>query len=157
MKVLIPVDGSEPALWTIQEAGTFLDKRAAEITLFMVVVPVGAEMPMGFYAIDEEDRALAALRIAENEARTAGLRVVKTDHVLFHEPASAICEYAQKEGMDLIVMGSHGYQGIAKFIMGSVSERVFKQAAQPVVIVRNDKAHTVEISHFEKSGFRQAT
>lgn len=157
MKVLIPVDGSEPSLWTIREAGNFLDKRAAEIYLFMVLVPVAAEIPWGFYAIDEEEGANTALRIAESEAMDAGLRVVKTDHATFYEPASAICDYARTQGMDLIVIGSHGYRGVEKLLMGSVSERVFKQAEQPVIIVRNDKAHTVEISHFEKTGLRQAT
>lgn len=157
MKVLIPVDGSEPSIWTIEEAAIFLDKGATEIYLFMVIVPVAAEIPWGFYAIDEEESANTALRIAENKAKMAGLNVVKAEHRIFHEPASAICDYAAEQAIDLIVIGSHGYQGVARFLMGSVSERVFKHAEQPVIIVRNDQAHTVEISHFEKTGLRQAT
>lgn len=156
MKILIPVDGSESALWTIKQAAVLLDKAIAEIYLFLVVVPMPAELPWSFYAIDEEAGANEALRKADDEARNLGLKVARVEHQTFHEPASAICNYAKEQGIDLIIIGSHGYQGLAKFLMGSVSERVFKQAEQPVIIIRNDQEHTVEISHFEQATLKQA-
>jgi nucleotide-binding universal stress UspA family protein len=148
MKVLIPVDGSEPSLYTVQAAARFLNKATAKVYLFSVRVPVAAEMPWAL--ADDEESVQKILERAKQEAAAAGLTVERAEHITFHEPASAICDYADKIEADLILIGSHGYQGIAKFLMGSVSERVFKQAKRPVTIIRNDKDHTGEISSFEK-------
>lgn len=155
MKILIPVDGSESALWTIREAGHFLETRHAEIYLFMVVVPVPAELPWALLHPQDEPAARRVLDEAERQARAAGLHVAGREYRIFHEPASAICDFADQKGMDLIVIGSHGDHGLNRMLMGSVSERVFRQAGQPVIVVRNDKAHTVEISHFDRTGLVQ--
>lgn len=154
MKVLIPVDGSEPSLYTIQAAARFLNKAESEIYLFTVRVPVPAEVPWALMA--DEETSLKTLEKAKLAAQALGLTVAKAEFTTFHEAASAICQYAGDIQADLIVMGSHGYQGLAKFLMGSVSERVFKEANQPVIIVRNDPSHAVEISHFEAAGLLQA-
>lgn len=152
MKVLIPVDGSDPSFYTIQSAARFLNKTSAKVYLFMVKVPVAAEMPWAL--MNDEDSVLKTLERSKQEAATAGLSVEKAEHITFHEPASAICEYADEIQADLILIGSHGYQGLAKFLMGSVSERVFKQAKRPVIIIRNDQDQTAEVSNFEESGLR---
>lgn len=155
MKVLIPVDGSERSLETIREAARILDKATAQVFLFLVVVPVVAELPTALLQESEEEAAAAILRDAEREARNAGLWVADKEYRIFHDPASAICDYANEKQMDRIIIGSHGYQGFARFLMGSVSERVFKQAEQPVIVIRNDKTHSVEISHFDKAALKQ--
>ena len=152
MKVLIPVDGSEPSFYTIQAAARFLNKELSRIYLFTVRVPVAAEMPWAL--TDDEESVLKTLERARQEAEEAGLTVERVEHTTFHEPASAICDYAEKIEADLILIGSHGYQGIAKFLMGSVSERVFKQAKRLVIIIRNDEDHTVETSSFDERGSR---
>lgn len=51
-------------------------------------------------------------------------------------PADAILDYARENGIDLIVMGSHGRSGVAHFFMGSVAERVVRNALCPVLTVR---------------------
>lgn len=150
MRVLIPVDGSELALETVKEAAGLLDKQFAEVHLLTVIVPVPAEVPWGFYLADEEEGANAILNKAESVAEEAGLRVVRTDAERNQEPASAICQYAEQQAVNLIVMGSHGFQGLTKALIGSVSETVFKQARQPVMIIRHDKAHSMEVSHTDQ-------
>jgi nucleotide-binding universal stress UspA family protein len=92
------------------------------------------------------------LEQARQAAAEAGLSIKRAEHTTFHEPASAICDYAEKIEADLILIGSHGYQGIAEILMGSVSERAFKHATQPVII-RNDQAHTTDIRRFEKNDY----
>ena len=52
-------------------------------------------------------------------------------------PARTITEYATKEGVDLIVMGTHGRSGVAHLLMGSVAERVVRTAPCPVLSVRH--------------------
>jgi nucleotide-binding universal stress UspA family protein len=155
MKVLLPVDGSDRSLATIRQAARMLDKATAQIYLFLVVVPVVAELPTALLLESDEEAAMSILREAEREARNAGLWVAGKEYRIFHDPASAICDYATERQMDQIIIGSHGYQGFAKFLMGSVSERVFKQAEQPVIVIRNDKAHSIEVSHFDKAALKQ--
>jgi nucleotide-binding universal stress UspA family protein len=150
MNVLIPVDASELSLETIKEAAALLDRQAALIHLLTVMVPVTAEVPWGFYVADEREEADAILRKSENTAREAGLQVVRIDAVMFQDPATAICDYAAKENVDLIVMGSHGYSGVTKALIGSVSEAVFQHAKAPVMIIRHDKTRSMEVSHADR-------
>lgn len=51
-------------------------------------------------------------------------------------PHRAILEYADDEGVDLIVMGTHGRSGLDRYLLGSVTERVVRGAEIPVLTVR---------------------
>ncbi len=53
------------------------------------------------------------------------------------DPASEIVEWADEEGCDLVVVGTHGRSGIPRLILGSVAERVVRQAHVPVLVARN--------------------
>jgi nucleotide-binding universal stress UspA family protein len=57
--------------------------------------------------------------------------------VTSNSPADAIAEYARKNGIDLIVMGTHGRGTIAHVFMGNVAERVVRIAPCPVLTVRH--------------------
>jgi nucleotide-binding universal stress UspA family protein len=52
-------------------------------------------------------------------------------------PATAIVEYANEEGVDLIVLGTHGRGAVAHLLVGSVAERVVRTAPCPVLTVRH--------------------
>lgn len=52
-------------------------------------------------------------------------------------PAYAIVDYARENGVDLIVMGTHGRGALAHLLMGSVAERVVRIASCPVLTVRS--------------------
>jgi len=54
-----------------------------------------------------------------------------------NSPAAAIVEYAEEEGVDLIVLGTHGRGGVAHLLLGSVAERVVRTAPCPVLTVRH--------------------
>jgi nucleotide-binding universal stress UspA family protein len=51
--------------------------------------------------------------------------------------ASAIVEYAKSNGIDLIVIGTHGRRAVAHLLVGSVAERVVRTAPCPVLTVRH--------------------
>jgi nucleotide-binding universal stress UspA family protein len=51
-------------------------------------------------------------------------------------PATMILEEVEKEAIDLVVMGRHGYGPIAGSVLGSVSQRVLQRAECPVLIVK---------------------
>lgn len=51
-------------------------------------------------------------------------------------PNAVIRSYANEEGMDCIVMGTHGREGLDRFLLGSTTERVIRRADVPVLTVR---------------------
>jgi nucleotide-binding universal stress UspA family protein len=55
--------------------------------------------------------------------------------VVLGDTAEEILKHVQSEGMDLIIMGSHGRKGLDKVIFGSVDEKVVKTAPVPVMVV----------------------
>jgi nucleotide-binding universal stress UspA family protein len=51
-------------------------------------------------------------------------------------PADTITEYAQKNGMDLIMMATHGHTGFKKLMLGSVAFGVLHESHVPVPLIR---------------------
>lgn len=58
-------------------------------------------------------------------------------------PTDAILSAAELQGVDLIVMGSHGLRGVDRLILGSVLEKVLRKARSPVLVVRRT-AHDLD-------------
>lgn len=135
--ILVAYDGSEHSKKALNRAAGMVEKGAHEITL-SYVIPQYQEM-IGFYktagikdAMMEE--AQKVLDSAEPHSDSAGVpiaTVIQDGH-----PAEKIVELAHKLKCDLIVMGSHGWTGVDKAIMGSTTERVIVSAPCPVLVVR---------------------
>lgn len=64
-------------------------------------------------------------------------------------PAEEIVKYAQSEGIDLIVMGTHGRPGMAHFLVGSVAEKVVRTAPCPVLTLRHPERDFVVADNAE--------
>jgi nucleotide-binding universal stress UspA family protein len=54
-------------------------------------------------------------------------------------PHAEILRYADENGVDLVVMGTHGRTGVERYLLGSVTEKVVRMADPPVVTVRADE------------------
>ncbi|RLB47212.1 MAG: hypothetical protein DRJ42_25895 [Deltaproteobacteria bacterium] len=67
---------------------------------------------------------------------------VKTAVIRSSNPANTICEFAADQGVDLILLGTTGRAGLARFLIGSVAERVVRHAPCPVMVLREKKAQT---------------
>jgi nucleotide-binding universal stress UspA family protein len=138
--ILVPIDGSPLAARALRYAvETF---PTASVTTIYVINPVdsvfvaetgGLPAADAWYetaqeraaAIHEDARALATEYDAELTTVTEVGR-----------PAREILDYADEHGIDQIVMGSHGRDGIERAILGSVAERVTRSGRQPVTIIR---------------------
>jgi nucleotide-binding universal stress UspA family protein len=81
---------------------------------------------------DAESR-LRALVTDDDRARFA----VKLHRITDLSPATALTEYAAQERIDLILMGTHGRRGMSRMLLGSVAERVVREAPCPVLVVRH--------------------
>lgn len=91
--------------------------------------PVPVSMNKDIYELAERTAEEAKSRI-----EAAGLEPkVEMDQ---GAPAETILEHAQKNGADLIVIGSRGLGGIREFVLGSVSHNVVQHARIPVLVVK---------------------
>jgi len=54
-------------------------------------------------------------------------------------PSSEIIDFAENNGIDLIVMGTLGKTGLDRFLMGSVAEKVVRNSKVPVMVVRSEE------------------
>jgi len=66
-------------------------------------------------------------------------------HARIGHPAAEILEVARDVGADLIFVGSHGKTGVERFLLGSVSERVVREARCPVMVVRQRTYEHVDL------------
>jgi universal stress protein A len=81
-------------------------------------------------AIADADKRLREVIASTGLTGSVETRVVVGDAVW------EICQAAEREHADLVIMGSHGRTGLAHVVLGSVAERVVRHAACPVLVAR---------------------
>ena len=62
-------------------------------------------------------------------------KVAHEAKVLNGDIAEEIIRYAETEGVDMIIMGTHGYKGLEKVLFGSVADKVVKTSSCPVLTI----------------------
>lgn len=136
--LLLPTDGSDAATAAHDAAFSLASRLGATLHALTVV---DSRVTATLEAVTDEDperalrdRADATLESVASDARDRGLEVVTTTET--GRPASAICEYASDEGVDLIVMGTAGRGGVERALVGSVADRVVRTAPVPVLTIR---------------------
>lgn len=75
-------------------------------------------------------------RLAETARKHGWPEAAERRHVRIGRAYEAICAVAQKTAADLIVIGTHGYGGWRRLVLGSTAERVVQNAPCPVLVVR---------------------
>jgi nucleotide-binding universal stress UspA family protein len=93
------------------------------------LVPLGRSRPIE----GREQRATSAQEVVQR-ARAAGAQA--TFLLWDGDPGDGIIAAAEAEGVDLIVVGSHGRSTVGRFVLGSVSDHVVHHAQCPVLVVR---------------------
>ena len=138
-KIFIATDGSEQNRRAI-EYGIELAKIAGGKLFVGYVVDTAAfaSIPMdaGWEMMYEllETEANDAVQKVEQLAKQAGVEVETV--VLEGHPSNEIIEFAQKNGIDVIVMGTLGKSGLDRFLLGSVAEKVTRNSTVPVLVVK---------------------
>jgi nucleotide-binding universal stress UspA family protein len=69
-----------------------------------------------------------------------GVPEVELSVVQHPSAGRALVEIAEDEGVDLVILGSHGRSGLSRALLGSVAERVVRHAPCPVLVVRERSA-----------------
>lgn len=138
--VLVPTDGSEPASRAVEQAIEIAERFDATLHA-LFVADVDDKTPWDFSrsrvteSMHEHGQALI-----EGVAERApdDLEVVTT--IEEGDPRERILTYADANGIDAIVMGTHGRRGIDRLLLGSVTEYVVRNANCSVLVTRANDA-----------------
>jgi nucleotide-binding universal stress UspA family protein len=144
VKVLIAIDDSKYSQAAIRRVVEQVRTDGTEVRVLHVVEPIRAYLSAAMIphyvphvAAIEEDRKKEAqelVRRAADELRKAGFRT--SELVEQGDPKARIIDHAAQWQADLIVVGSHGWTGLNRFLMGSVSDAVIRHAGCSVEVVR---------------------
>jgi nucleotide-binding universal stress UspA family protein len=142
MKVLVPIDGSRHSTEGLRVAAHFAKTNKARISIVNVIASV-ADVDLELSASDR-DRLLESLKRrgedllskAKDQMKSHGVTDISTILVTGDSPAQEIVAYAEKEKVDLIVIGSKGKSATARFLLGSVASKVVKYSHCCVYVVK---------------------
>jgi nucleotide-binding universal stress UspA family protein len=143
-KILVPLDGSDLAECTLSHVVSLVkDGATAEVTLLNIVqfdIPWADMSDEKPFDINKTRKLLLAtskkyLAKMASHLRSKGIKVT-TKALEANRPAYTIADYAQKNGMDVIVMATHGYTGFKKLLIGNVAFGVLHESHVPVLLIR---------------------
>ena len=150
-QILVATDFSEPADVAVNYGRDLA--RAYDATLHVIHV---IEDMLAFYGPDigfaladvqrnveaAVQRDLDATIASQEDDKLKVVAVVQRGSNVAH----AITEYARANGIDLIIVGTHGRGAVSRFLMGSVAERVVRSAPCPVLTVRAHERNVVGVT-----------
>jgi len=150
MKILLATDGSEYSKAAVNSVAERPWPEGSEVKIISAMeIPYAPTtetwaLPNSYYSELERvarEQAEAAVRYAVERiesGKASGLEIIPK--IIGGSAGEVILDEAEKWGADLIVLGSHGYSGWQRFLLGSVSHAVATHAHCSVEIVRR-KTH----------------
>ena len=135
--ILLATDLTPTSLVAETEAIGLARDLHAELLIVSVIDPRSLRGPRGDYIqrIDQARQDLQArARGLQDRASMVGVAVRLL--IWEGEPAESVLEAAAAESVSMIVVGSHGRRGVDRLVLGSVSDRVVREASVPVVVAR---------------------
>jgi nucleotide-binding universal stress UspA family protein len=141
-KILYPTDFSSYSNQAYFHAVGLAETYRASLTVVYVVAPGSAEAAKGrsFWLGQLEQVRPANPKIAVHHALLEG------------DPAAEIARYAADACTDVIVIGTHGRTGVDRPVMGSVAERVMREAPCSVLVVKLPKGTGGSRPHVVSAG-----
>ena len=139
-KILFPIDFAESFEKLLPWVSTFVKSFDATLYVLFVAQDLGDfssfHVPHGNLQQFQEE----ALKAAEKKMSATAKEDFKTfkkveARVAQGSPADKIIETAKQEGVDLIIMGTHGRKGLERAIFGSVCDKVVRSAPCPVLTI----------------------
>ncbi len=138
-RILVPTDGSTGTRRAIVHAAELAAAHESTIVGIYVVNTASYasfSMEATWEGIGEMLHAEGEEALGEVEEIAAEYGVSVETEILEGSPSREIVGYAEADGCDLIVMGTHGRGGIDRLLLGSVAERVVRSSSVPVLTVR---------------------
>jgi nucleotide-binding universal stress UspA family protein len=143
-KILAPLDGSDIGEAALPYAETIATNSRASVSLLQVISPPGTVEANLLGGPDWRKFVKAMHDAGENylksvAERLSGRGIKVTYEVATGDPADKIVEYAEDKGINLIAMSTHGRTGVARWVLGSVADKVLHGARIPILLVRSPK------------------
>ncbi len=149
-KIMVATDGSELVKKAVDTAIEISKLRQAK--LYAVhVISLGdyySSIPLAIDAewIKDMEEHLRiegeeAIAYVEDAGKAANVEIEPV--ILEGNPANEIVDFAEKNDIELIVMGSHGKTGIQRFLIGSVAENVVRHSKKSVLVVKGETVEKV--------------
>jgi nucleotide-binding universal stress UspA family protein len=144
-KILYPTDFSSYSNQAYFHALGLAEKYRASVTFVYVYTPTSGESDDGTGA----DRRYWRNQL--EQIRPANPAIPVSHVMLEGDPAGEIVRYAADAGVDVIVLGTHGRTGVNRLLMGSVAEKVMREAPCSVLVVKLPRSGApAERPHGEK-------
>jgi len=139
-KILFPIDFSEEFETLLPWVSTFVDSFDATLYVLFVAQDLrdfsSFYVPHGNLQQFQEEALKAAQQKMSRTAKETFKAFKKVEaRVAQGSPADKIIETAKSEGVDLIIMGTHGRKGLERAIFGSVCDKVVRTAPCPVLTI----------------------
>jgi len=143
-KILVPLDGSKLAECVLPHVEAVSKGReAGNVILIRVVEPLDIPTRGGMalskddlYQMEMERRSEAEKYLKQVASRLKRKGLVVRSEVLEGKAPETIAEYTKKNGVDLIVLATHGRSGISRWYWGSEADRILRSVCVPVLMVR---------------------
>ena len=144
-KIVVPTDCSGWSNRAVPHAVEIARANDAEIILLFVFNPPASDY-IDQIALAGQEEQIQRLR-EQYKQQLAGLRnELRNEHIQARVQwmegagvAHLICDYINAEGVDLVVMSTHGHTGLARFLFGSVAHKIVEGTNTPVLLVRPHK------------------
>jgi nucleotide-binding universal stress UspA family protein len=143
--ILIPTDGSETALKAVKAGVTLAAEIGAKVTAYCAQEPVPTHIHGEGHIADKQmvaqfeqraaEFATKNVKAVEDAASAAGVpcSVLVTRSAVAYR---GIVDAAEKKGCDAIFIASHGHRGLARLLLGSVTQEVLTHSKIPVLVFR---------------------
>ena len=137
--VVVPVDFSQESQNALQTA-LELSGDVKNLRVIHVIPPLEAISPAVVWGdLSDESRIASVRDYAVDFLKNNGAGDAVLD-VRVGSPGHEITEYAKQMKADLVVISSHGYHGMKRFVLGSVAETVIRHAECAVLVLRRQDA-----------------
>ena len=138
-RVIVPIDFSGNSVEAISTALEYVD-NPSDVHAVHAVIPLDSMSPgVVWGTVDDNSRVEAVQSHFTEFLKGHGFEGVTTV-IRVGTPGLEVTEYAEETNADLIVIPSHGYHGVKRFLLGSVAERVLRHSPCPVLVLRRPDA-----------------
>jgi nucleotide-binding universal stress UspA family protein len=143
-RIMVAFDGSKDATSAVRLAASLSKRFSSELIVIHVFgspsvgLSAASGMPLPDYSELEDAAKAAGEKVLAAGMQVAAESGVEAKGELKESPSvvEALVEYAEKQNVDLIVVGTRGMTGFRKLIMGSVSSGLVGHAHCPVLVAR---------------------
>ncbi|SKA98165.1 Universal stress protein family protein [Prosthecobacter debontii] len=135
-KVLVPTDFSDWSQAAVHKAAQLHRDAQTEVILLHVTEPSYEGLRIHTQDLHEKIREEAETALKDLAAQTFSGTEGLTLRIIEGRPADAICKAAQEEKAEAIFISAHGHSALKHMLLGSVTEKVVRQAACDVLVIR---------------------